>query len=138
MPPVEEIDDDLAAEAEELDGYFSDAPLDPEPIYPPLNERFDTSVILLNLPKVGSNKLEKLNKVVVKLVSKIGALQATDSFSGVLMPVKDDNTLGFCLVDYQTPGSRQERRRSAAGLQIRQESRTDRVTLRTRPALAKD
>jgi len=103
MPPVEEIDDDLAAEAEELDGYFSDAPLDPDPIYPPLNERFDTSVILLNLPKVGSNKLEKLNKVVVKLVSKIGALQATDDFSGVLMPVKDDNTLGFCLVDYQTP-----------------------------------
>jgi hypothetical protein len=27
MPPVEAIDDVLAAEAEELDGYFSDAPV---------------------------------------------------------------------------------------------------------------
>jgi len=102
MPPVEEIPDDLAAEAEELDGYFSDAPLDPEPEYPPLNKRFDTSVILLNLPKVGTAKLDKLTKVVMKLVSKIGDLQSTDDFTGVLMPVKDDSTLGFCLVDYQT------------------------------------
>jgi hypothetical protein len=29
MPPVEAIDDALAAEAEELDGYFSDAPVRP-------------------------------------------------------------------------------------------------------------
>jgi len=103
MPPVEEIPDELAAEAEELDGYFSDAPLDPEPEYPPLDKSFESSVILLNLPKVGTAKLEKLTKVVMKLVSKIGALQTTDEFTGVLMPTKDDTTLGFCLVDYQTP-----------------------------------
>lgn len=105
MAPQEEIDDDLVAEAEELDGYFSDAPLDPRPEYPPLNETFDSAVILLNLPKVGSSKVEKLTKVVMKLVSKIGDLRSTDDFPGILMPVKDDNTLGFCLVDYQTPES---------------------------------
>ena len=87
MPPVEEIDDDLAAEAEELDGYFSDAPLDPQPVYPALNERFDTAIVITNLPKVPESKLEKLTKVVMKLVSKIGTLQATDEFSGVMMPM---------------------------------------------------
>lgn len=110
MPPVEEIPDELAAEAEELDGYFSDAPLDPQPDYPPLSKRFDASILLLNLPKVGTEKLEKLTRAVVKLVSKIGELQSTGDddggggggFSGVLMPVKDGTTLGFCLVDYQT------------------------------------
>ena len=103
MSAVEEIPDDLAAEAEELDGYFSDAPLDPQPEYPPLNKRLDTAVILLNLPKVGISKVEKLTKVAMKLVTKIGELQTTDDFSGMMMPIKDDMTLGFCLVDYQTP-----------------------------------
>jgi translation initiation factor 3 subunit B len=103
MPPVEEIPDELAAEAEELDGYFSDAPLDPQPEYPPLNKHLDSAVILLNLPKVGTNRLDKLTKVVIKLVSKIGDLQVTDDFEGVVMPVKDETTLGFCLVNFQTP-----------------------------------
>ena len=44
--------DALAAEAASLDGYFSDAPLTPEPQYPPLNESFDTAIIVTNLPKV--------------------------------------------------------------------------------------
>ena len=33
--------DDLEAEAASLDGYFSDAPLDPKPNYPPLDNKSD-------------------------------------------------------------------------------------------------
>lgn len=50
------INDDLADMAEELDGYFSDAPLDPQPNYPQLDTSLDTAVILTNLPKVGEAK----------------------------------------------------------------------------------
>ena len=63
--------DALAEEAAELDGYFSDAPLDPQPKYPPLKKSFDTAIIITNLPKVPKAKLEKLTKVVIKLVSRI-------------------------------------------------------------------
>ena len=42
----------LEEEAAGLDGYFSDAPLDPRPEYPPLRETFETAVVLTNLPKV--------------------------------------------------------------------------------------
>ena len=37
------IDDQLAAEAEELDGYFSDAPLDVQVEYPPLDEMYSVA-----------------------------------------------------------------------------------------------
>lgn len=103
MTPVENIDDQLAAEAEELDGYFSDAPMDVEVDYPPLNESMETSVVITNLPKVSESKAEKLNKVVMKLVSKIGPLQATETFNGLLVPTDESgNTLGFCFVEYET------------------------------------
>jgi translation initiation factor 3 subunit B len=103
MPVEENIDDQLAAEAEELDGYFSDAPLDVNVDYPDLDENLDTAVVITNLPKVPESKVEKLNKVVLKLVSKIGPLQATESFCGLLMPVDESgNTLGFCFVEYET------------------------------------
>jgi hypothetical protein len=42
----------LEEESASLDGYFSDAPLDPRPSYPPLRETFETAVIITNLPKV--------------------------------------------------------------------------------------
>lgn len=107
------IDDELAAEAEELDGYFSDAPLDVEAEYPPLNESMETAVVITNLPRVPEAKVEKLTKVVLKLVSKIGTLQATAdaAFDGCLMPLSGDGnsggngektTLGFCFVEYET------------------------------------
>lgn len=101
------IDDALAAEAAELDGYFSDAPLDPKPNYPPLRKTFETCIIITNLPKVPQAKLEKLTKVVMKLVSRIGNLASNDDsgFSGVSMPFNDEkgSTLGFCFVEYETP-----------------------------------
>jgi translation initiation factor 3 subunit B len=104
LPAVNSIIDELAAEAEELDGYFSDTPLDLDVKYPPLDENFATSVIITNLPKVPEAKIEKLSKVVLKLVSKIGPLQATEGgFQGYLMPLDDSgNTLGFCFVEYET------------------------------------
>lgn len=96
--------DELAAEAEELDGYFSDTPLELDCKYPSLNESFGTSIVITNLPKVSEAKVEKLSKVVLKLVSKIGPLQATENgFQGYLMPVDESgNTLGFCFVEYET------------------------------------
>jgi translation initiation factor 3 subunit B len=98
-------EDALAEEAAELDGYFSDAPLEPEPNYPPLKEAFDTSIIIINLPKVPKAKLEKLTKVIIKLVSRIGNLATTEDFLGASMPYNEDKgaTAGFCFVDFQTP-----------------------------------
>jgi hypothetical protein len=43
---------DLEKESEEYDGYFSDTPLNPKPVYPELRNTFETSIIILNLPKV--------------------------------------------------------------------------------------
>jgi translation initiation factor 3 subunit B len=100
------IEDQLAAEAEELDGYFSDTPLEPEPKYPPINQSFDTAIIITNLPKVPESKLEKLTSVVMKLVSRIGNLASNDDtgFTGVLMPFNDTlgTTNGFAFVEYET------------------------------------
>ena len=109
----EEEDDEqdlLAQEAAELDGYFSDAPLDPVAEYPELNETFDTAVVISNLPKVPDSKLEKLTKVVMKLITRIGTLvvndtpDAANNFEGVLMPFDKElgTTRGFCLVEYET------------------------------------
>lgn len=100
---AEEIDDALAAEAEALDGYFSDAPLDPQPKYPKLNESFDNCIVITNLPKAKAEKVPKLTKIVTTIVSKIGTLRSTEEFSGLLMPMSPDNstTLGFCFVEYE-------------------------------------
>lgn len=96
------VDDRLADEAEELDGYFSDAPLDPQPVYPKLDESLTTAIILTNLPKVPASKLEKLTKVVTKTVSRIGPLAVSEDFAGVYMPFDPDtdSTAGVCLVEY--------------------------------------
>jgi translation initiation factor 3 subunit B len=105
MPPAEDLDR-LAQEAEELDGYFSDAPLDPKPHYPPLRKTFETSVVITNLPKVPQAKLEKLTNVVVKLTTKIGTLVTNEAtqFNGVFMPFDEekDSSLGFCIVEFAT------------------------------------
>lgn len=108
MPDEEKsIEDQLAEEAAELDGYFSDTPLDPEPDYPPLDKSFDSAIIITNLPKVSEAKLEKLTNVVVKIVSRIGNLAASEEtgFSGVMMPFDSEkgSTLGFVFVDFETP-----------------------------------
>jgi translation initiation factor 3 subunit B len=109
LPANNDVADQMAAEAEELDGYFSDAPLEPDVQYPPLNEGMECAVVITNLPKVPDSKLEKLTKVVLKLVSKIGTLQTSvdadgeTTFSGCLIPVDETGaTLGFCLVEYET------------------------------------
>jgi translation initiation factor 3 subunit B len=106
-PTQQSIEDALAEEAAELDGYFSDAPLDPEPEYPALKESFEASIIITNLPKVPEAKLEKLSKVIMKLVSRIGSLAANEStgFTGVHMPYDTNTglTCGFCFVEYETP-----------------------------------
>lgn len=105
MADDKSIEDALAEEAAELDGYFSDAPLDPQPNYPPLKKSFDTSIIITNLPTVSETKLEKLTKVLIKLVSRLGNLTTTDDFGGVSMPFDADKgtSVGFCFVDYETP-----------------------------------
>jgi translation initiation factor 3 subunit B len=103
----EEEQDLLALEAASLDGYFSDAPLDPEPEYPELYESFETAVVISNLPKVPESKVEKLTKVVMKLITRIGTVQVNPetNFEGVVMPYDKEagTTKGFCLVEYETP-----------------------------------
>jgi len=95
--------DALADEAEELDGYFSDTPLEPEPQYPPLRDTFETAVVITGLPKAPQSKYEKLQKAVVKLVTRIGnPVTNGEEFSGVYMPLDGEKTAGFCMVEYQT------------------------------------
>lgn len=94
----------LEEESMSLDGYFSDEPLNPQPNYPALRETFETSVIITNLPKAPANKVEKLKKVVHRLVGKIGPLATTDTFPGIHLPVDSATgfTAGFAFVEYQT------------------------------------
>lgn len=104
--PAMSLEDQLAEEAAELDGYFSDTPLEPQPNYPPLSESLDSAIIITNLPKVNEAKLEKLTKVVMKLVSRIGNLANNEAtgFDGVMMPfdANTGSTHGFCFVEYET------------------------------------
>jgi translation initiation factor 3 subunit B len=106
MAEEKTAEDLLAEEAEELDGYFSDEPLDPEPDYPALMKAFENAVIITNLPKVPEKKLDKLLKVVLKLVSRIGTLVMSEEtgFEGIEMPFNKDNdsTEGFAFVAYET------------------------------------
>lgn len=104
--PSADEQDALAAEAAELDGYFSDAPLDPQPEYPKFRDTFETAIVISNLPIVPEAKREKLTKVVMKLVSRIGTVQERpeDNWSGLLMSFSEEKgtTLGFCMVEYET------------------------------------
>lgn len=99
---------DMADEAASLDGYFSDNPLDPKPYvkYPPPHDTFETSIIITNLPKVPQTKVEKLTKVLGKLVSRIGTLATSPEtgFQGVHLPFSEEMNLtnGFAFVEYET------------------------------------
>lgn len=114
MAPTEP---NLEEESAALDGYFSDTPLAPKPNYPTLRETFETAVIITNLPKAPAAKIEKLTKVVNRLVSKIGPLAATDEFSGLQLPCDPDSgkTLGFAFVEYQTAESAVQAVKSLTG-----------------------
>ncbi|MGK3737547.1 MAG: translation initiation factor 3 subunit B [Bacillariaceae sp.] len=107
MSAEDQVMAELAAEAEELDGYFSDASLDPDPRYPNLKESFDTAIVVLNLPKVPEAKRGKLEKVVTKIISRLGNLAANEDtgFTGFSMPYNEEkaSTEGFCIVEYDTP-----------------------------------
>ncbi len=98
--------DDLEAEAAELDGYFSDTPLEPQPSYPPLRDTFENALIITNLPKVTQAKVEKLAKVVMKLVSRVGTLASNPDtgYNGMHMPYSEEKggTYGFCFIEYET------------------------------------
>jgi translation initiation factor 3 subunit B len=67
----------------------------------------DAAIIILNLPKVPQAKLDKLTKVVLKLVSRIGNLAAneTTNFDGLVMPYNEatGSTEGFAFCEYETP-----------------------------------
>jgi len=106
MPPSVPPDslDDLAAESADLDGYFSDADLVPEtPEYPPLNESMDSAILLLGIPKPPAAKLPKLEKFLVKVLSNVGPLAATEDFSGVYLPSVNEVGVGYALVNFVSP-----------------------------------
>lgn len=94
--PTEPTEPDLEEESASLDGYFSDAPLDPKPNYPVLRETFETAVVITNLPKAPASKVEKLTKVVKRLVSKIGPILEVE----VPTDLESGGTLGFAFVEY--------------------------------------
>lgn len=100
--------DDLADEAASLDGYFSDAPLEPHPKYPPIDNSFDRCVVITGLPKVPEAKCDKLSKVLLKLVTRIGNLasyEGSDDFTGFDMPTADDgSTVGCAFIEFQSAG----------------------------------
>eukprot|EP00957_Ditylum_brightwellii_P004890 372550-Ditylum_brightwellii.AAC.1 len=54
--------------------------------------------------QVPESKVEKLTKVVTKLVSRIGALATSEGFSGVHLPFSAEtkSTLGFALIEYES------------------------------------
>jgi translation initiation factor 3 subunit B len=128
-PLLENMDEDaLAVEAAELDGYFSETPLDPQPKYPALNESFASTIVITNLPKVTAAKLGKLTTVVLKVVSRIGTLvnystststpstdtngndgeetpasaEGDEAYNGLYMPMDEASgmTQGVCFVEY--------------------------------------
>jgi len=97
----------LEAETEDLynDGYFSDNSLDVDPNFPKLMTIFDTAIVVLNLPTVPEAKVEKLTKVVKKIVSRLGVLATHDSgWNGFLMPYNEEkgSTEGFAVIEYET------------------------------------
>jgi len=97
-------------ESASLDGYFSDAPLKPEPSYPPLLSTFERCIVVTNLPKVPSSKHEKLSKVVLKVVTRIGNLasyeegEGAESSTGFYMPLneEEESTVGCAFVEYES------------------------------------
>jgi len=102
---MEQLPDILEEVSSSPDGC-SETTLDLKPRYPALRGTFETSVIITNLPKVPQLKVEKLTKVILRLVSKIGTLSCCkdNGFTGVHLPCdeKTNTTLGFAFVDYAT------------------------------------
>jgi len=99
----------IEAETEDLynDGYFSDASLDLDPRYPKLKQTFETAIVVLNLPTVSKAKVEKLTKVVMKIISRLGNLAANEDTgsTGFLMPFNEETgaSEGFAICEYETP-----------------------------------
>lgn len=98
----------IEEESASLDGYFSETPLDPKPSYPPLLSTFDRCIVLTNLPKVPAAKHEKLYKVVLKLVTRIGNIATygdeDPSSTGFYLPLDESNesTVGCAFVEYES------------------------------------
>merc|ERR1719469_1139296 len=88
---------------EDLEGYYSETDICVEPQYPIMMESFETTIVVTNLPKVPLSKLEKLKKVLTKLVGHIGPLAVSPdgSYSGLYMPHGESATHGVCLVEYE-------------------------------------
>jgi len=103
---LSDSEDDNSLE-ENDDDYLSDTPLDIEPNYPELNDSMDSVIIITTLPKVPQAKIEKLSKVILKLVSRVGNLATfpENDYTGMIMPFdsKTSNlTCGFAFVEYET------------------------------------
>ena len=99
--------DELADEAEELDGYFSDTPLDPKPDYPPFDESFSNVIVLMNVPKVRGDTIGKLRGLILSTLGKMGFTLASDpttGFDGLYLPIseKTNGTFGVAFVEVAT------------------------------------
>jgi len=101
--------DDVYDDVLEEDEYLSDNSLVSKPKYPNLRTSFETAIVITNLPRVSQAKVDKLTKVVTKLVSRIGTLASSsleedESFSGVELPFDEDSgmTCGFAFVEFRT------------------------------------
>jgi translation initiation factor 3 subunit B len=104
-----------------VEDYYSDAPLNPQVQYPPLDDSFHSALIVTNLPRIPEAKVEKLLGVVTKIFSKIGTLATSEdgSFNGVHMPfdktVDPPKSCGFAFVQYTNPEDARKAVTAASG-----------------------
>lgn len=99
---VSDDEDDIHS----LDSYYSDASLNIEPNYPPLIDSFETVVIVTNIPKVPQAKIERLTKVLAKIMLRIGTLATSEEtgYNGLYMPYNEESgsTMGFAFAEFVT------------------------------------
>jgi len=68
IDPTVVTDDEYPAA---LDGYYSDTPVELNPVYPPLKQNFDTVVIITNLPKVRHEGFINLFDLYIRIINLI-------------------------------------------------------------------
>uniref|UniRef100_A0A7S1BYA9 Eukaryotic translation initiation factor 3 subunit B n=1 Tax=Corethron hystrix TaxID=216773 RepID=A0A7S1BYA9_9STRA len=101
--PAEMLSDDEDEDVGSVSDYLSDTGLKIEPKYPPLNEAFDSTILVMNLPKIDASKYDKLKRVITKIFSRVGTLP--EGGDSIIMPQSSSTSksLGFAFVEYAAP-----------------------------------
>ena len=70
---------------------------------PTLNEEMSNVVVIDGLPKVPASKIEKLTKVVRKIVSQFGSVDWEHGVFSMPMAADGKKTMGFAFCEFATP-----------------------------------